>query len=306
MNNLKTLILGLSFLLIFQACKQKPQSAPPIDTWREGSATFAADESFQPIVDQEEYVFTALNPKAKPTITYRSENDVLRLLLNDSVRVALLSRDLDSNELRILEKRKLTPSVGEFAIDGVVLIVNKVSNDTTITVNEIKKMLNGQAKTDKNIVFDNEGSSLLRYLKDLSGNNDFKLKNIFALKSNKELIKYVSTHPNAIGITSFCWMDEPDSDYAGAAKYVKIVAVRDENNKKYGTQYFKPSQTSFDLKQYPLSRSLFIINCTDKMGLGAGFEMFLLSEKGQRIILESGLLPARIPGREISIKKSFN
>jgi len=304
-NKLKFLALGLLSLSLLQACKQKAKT-PYNDTWLTGSAKFAADESFQPIVDQEEYVFKALNTKANPEIIYRPENEVVRLLLSDSVRVAILSRGLDSDEMRVLKARNLTPAVSRFAIDAVVLIVNKVSNDTTITVSVIKKMLNGQAKTDKNIVFDNPNSSLVRYLKDFSGNKEFKQKNIFALKSNKEVIKYVSTHPDAIGITGFSWLDDPDSDYKNAVDNVKIVAVKDEDNKEYATQYFKPSQTSLSLKQYPLSRSLFIVNCTDRMGLGTGFANFMTSDRGQRIIMESGLLPDNIPEREITIKKSFN
>ena len=84
------------------------------------------------------------------------------------------------------------------------------------------------------------------------------------------------------------------------------MAVRDEDNKKYATTYFKPSQTSLSLKQYPLSRGLFIVNCTDRQGLGTGFASFITGERGQRIIMESGLLPDEIPGREISIKQSLN
>ena len=305
MKKFKFLAIGLAGILLAQACKQKPKPTYN-DTWLTGDAKFAIDESFQPIVNQELYMFKALNAKADPQVTYKPENDVLRLLLADSVRVAILSRDLDSSEIKVLKTRNLTAAVSRFAIDAVVLIVNKTSNDTTITVSEIKKMLNGQAKTDKNIVFDNPGSSLVRYLKDLSGNNDFKLKNLFALKSNKEVIKYVAEHPDAIGITGFSWLDDSDSDVKDAASSVKIVAVKDEDNKKYANQFFKPSQTSLALKQYPLSRGLFIVNCTNRMGLGSGFTSFVTGERGQRIIMESGLLPDEIPGREISIKKSLN
>jgi phosphate transport system substrate-binding protein len=93
-------------------------------------------------------------------------------------------------------------------------------------------MLNGTAKTDKSIVFDNPNSSLVRYLKHLSGNKELKQKNIYALSSNKEVIKYVSEHSDAIGITGFSWLNDPDKDYAAAVDKVKIVGVKDENSKK--------------------------------------------------------------------------
>ena len=232
----------LLFFLGIQACKPKTNIPAYNDTFSSGDAKFAADESFEPIVDAENYVFKALDPKANPGIVYRSENDVVNLLLQDSVRVVIISRDLDSNEVKVLKTRNLTPVVSKFALDAVTLIVNKSSNDTLISVDEIKKMLNGQTKTDKNIVFDNPGSSLVRYLQQLSGNtNNFKLKNIFSLKSSKEVIKYVSTHPGTIGFTGFNWLDDPDADYADAVNNIKIMCVKDEGNKKYAGQYFKPS-----------------------------------------------------------------
>jgi phosphate transport system substrate-binding protein len=301
MNKLKIATLGFVFMLALQACKPKP--AAYSDTISEGTAKFAADESFEPIVDEENYIFKALDPKANPQIIYKPENDVVRLLLQDSVRVAIMSRELDSDEIKVLKTKNLIPSISRFAIDGVAVIVNKASNDTTITVAAIKKMLNGEAKSAMNIVFDNPNSSLVRYLKTLAGVTDFKLKNIFALKSNKEVIKYVSTHPDAIGFTGFNWLDDPDKDYADAVNNIKIVGVKDEDNKKYATEYYKPSQVTLSLGQYPLKRNLYIINCTGRQGLGSGFEMFLNSDRGQRIVLSSGLLPSTMPGREIEIKR---
>ena len=293
-------------VVLLQACKQKPKAKPPGDGWHSGAAKFAADESFGPIVEQEAYVFTALNRLAKPSIIYKDENAVVQLLLNDSVRMVMLSRDLDSSERNVLKTRNLIPEVNSFAIDAVTLIVNKMSNDTLITVGQLKKILTGQAKSDKNIVFDNQGSSLIRYFRTLCGVNEFKPKNIFALKTNKEVIEYVSKNPTAIGVTSYSWIDDPDNDYADAVKNVKVMAVKDESDKKYGKQYFKPNQSTLYLKQYPFRRSLFIVNCTGRMGLGTGLAMYMTSDRGQQIILNSGILPESIPEREITIKRKFN
>jgi phosphate transport system substrate-binding protein len=295
----------LVLFTVFDACRQKAKPVEQRDSVVSGTVKIAVDESLQPIVDEEAYVFEHLNPKARPDILYRPENGVLSLLLNDSVRVAFLSRDLTIDEKKILTDRTLPPVVDRFAIDAIALIVNQASNDTLITVNEIKKMLNGQARTTTNIVFDNPNSGLVRYLKQFSGNKDFKQKNIYALKTNEEVIKYVSQHPQAIGITGFGWLNDPDADYADAVKKVKIVAVKDENSKDAPGQYFKPSQNTLALKQYPLTRDLYVVNCTGKMGLGSGFTYFVLGERGQRIILESGILPDSIPEREINITHNY-
>lgn len=295
------IVLCVSLLMAFQACKRKTVKQNT-DTFMTGTTSFLVDESLAPIIDEEAYVFKAIYDKADPKMVYKPESELLRLLLKDSITFAIMARDLTPQEKKVMADHTLPSDVNKFAIDAVTLIVNEASNDTTITLSAIKNMLNGKTKTDKNIVFDNPNSSLARYLKDLSGNQKLAGKNIFALKTNKEVINYVSQHPQAIGIIGFGWLNDPDSDYAAAVKKVKIVAIKDDVNKN-DAGFTKPSQETLALKQYPLTRSIYIINCTGRQGLGSGFAGFLLSDRGQRIVLKSGLLPEAIPGREINIIK---
>lgn len=299
-SNLSLLLFGVVFLSAFSACKRATPAKNYNDTYTSGSLQFVSDDSFEPIVAQELYVFKNDNPDANPVPIYKSENEAVKLLLADSVRFALLSRDLTPDEKSVITQHNLPTVTTKFASDAIAIIVNESSADTATSVTEIKKMLRGEANTDRSIVFDNPNSSLVRYLKQLSGQNEFKQKNIYALKSNKEVIEYVSKNPGAIGITGFSWLDDPDADYADAAKKVRILAVKDENSKT-PNQYYKPSQTTLFLKQYPLQRSLYVVNCTGRKGLGMGLELFIAGDKGQRIILRSGLLPAILPEREISI-----
>ena len=305
-NSLKIIIACFIVLIAFATCKRKPaKKIDNTDTATTGTAKFVVDESFEPILDQEQYVFRSLYTETKPVFVYKNENDLLRMLLNDSIRTAIMSRELKPSELTILKNRTLSPEVTRFASDAVAIIVNAGSTDTLLTVNEVKALLRGTAMTDKNVVFDNPNSSLVRYLKDLSGNQELKQKNVYALSTNKDVVTYVSKHPNAIGIVGYSWLNEPDADYAEAASKVQIVGVRDESNTKYGKQYFKPSQETLALKQYPLSRSLYVINSTGRPnGLASAFTDFLKGERGQRIILKSGLLPESIPPRDINIVKN--
>jgi phosphate transport system substrate-binding protein len=314
-NNLTTstalfLAIALGVFLLSQSCKHKikrdKQGNALADTLAADTAKIVVDESFQPIVDEELYIFKASYPNLHPEVTYAPENDAIALLLNYKAEVAVLSRDLNAQEARALNERKFKPVVSRFAIDAVALIVNKASNDTTITLSEIKKMLNGDTKQDKNIVFDNPNSGLVRYLKDITGNTAFKQKKIYSLKSNKEVIKYVSEHPDAIGITGFSWLNDPDKDYADALDKVKIMSVKDDVNKGAPVGFFSPSQNTLALKQYPLSRNLYVLDCSGKIsGLGRQFAAFLVSDRGQMIILKSGLLPDSIPSRQISINKKI-
>jgi phosphate transport system substrate-binding protein len=303
--NLKLVVLGVYFSVCLFSCSRQKENKAASERFTSNKSKVVVDEAFRPIVDEELYIFKALDSLVHPTVIYTTENDAVNILLADTARVAILSRDLTPAEYKVLNDRTLKPVVNRFAINAIALIVNQASNDTNITVSEIKKLLNGDTKQDKNIVFDNPNSGLVRYLKEFSGNTTFKQKNIYALESNKEVINYVSQHPEAIGITDFSWLNDPDQDYAAAVQKVKIVNVKDDGPKSTSNQYFSPSQNTMALKQYPLTRNLYILNCTGNFGLGKKLESFLESDPGQRIILKSGLLPDLIPSRRINITQKI-
>jgi phosphate transport system substrate-binding protein len=56
---------------------------------------------------------------------------------------------------------------------------------------------------------------------------------------------------------------------------------------------------------YPLTREIYVINTEPRVGLATGFAAFLASERGQRIILKSGILPNTQPYRIIEVKDHF-
>ena len=68
-----------------------------------------------------------------------------------------------------------------------------------------------------------------------------------------------------------------------------------------GEASFLPTQNDIAEKKYPLARDLYIINCQGYSGLGMGFASFIGGDIGQRIILKSGLVPVRTPGRKLLI-----
>ncbi|MGI4020794.1 MAG: PstS family phosphate ABC transporter substrate-binding protein [Janthinobacterium lividum] len=301
LNSLR-LFAFVSFIIVFSSCNQSENTT---DQFTSGRYQFVFDESLSPILDQELYVFKSIFTDAKPDVVYKPENKVLDLILNKKAGFAVMGRTLDSKEVKLLNNRNLPPIIDKVAVDAISIIVRKDSPDSTMLLSEVKKLLGKNNKSTRSLVFDNPNSSILNYLKNLSGVEQLEQKNIYALKNSKEVINYVAAHQNAIGFISYSWLTEPDNDYTEAAKNIKLVGIGNENLKNKSIEYFKPTQSSIALKQYPLTRSVYVIDCTGKVGLGTGFAAFLQSERGQKIILKSGLLPELMPKREINIKKDF-
>src|SRR5690606_22277425 len=107
--------------------------------------------------------------------------------------------------------------------------------------------------------------------------------------------------PHAIGVIGINWIAQPSMEVADYVKDIQVLGVKNQPGKNGGDDYYKPTQTNLALGKYALARDLYLINCQGVRGLGLGFSAFLAGERGQRIILKSGLLPDSIPAREINI-----
>ncbi|MFN3316619.1 MAG: phosphate ABC transporter substrate-binding protein, PhoT family, partial [Raineya sp.] len=62
-----------------------------------------------------------------------------------------------------------------------------------------------------------------------------------------------------------------------------------------------PSQSAFAKNIYPLRRECYVLVKGGRIGLAHAWATFISQEIGQRIILKAGLLPAKIPPREIEM-----
>jgi hypothetical protein len=68
---------------------------------------------------------------------------------------------------------------------------------------------------------------------------------------------------------------------------------------------FKPWQAYLALKEYPLIRDVYVILTDPRQGLASGFTGFLTSDRGQRIILKAGIVPATQPVRIVNVKEKW-
>ena len=126
--------------------------------------------------------------------------------------------------------------------------------------------------------------------------------NFYALKSNSEVIDYVSKNKGAIGLVSVNWIADDDDPATRAFKSkIKIAAVSHPYLSP-GT-YSMPDQGSIYDKSYPFTRTVYLVSRETFRGLASGFVTFFAAEQGQRIVLKSGLVPATMPIRLVQIKK---
>jgi phosphate transport system substrate-binding protein len=292
-------LLGL--IVVVFACNQNNKNVKRDETILKGSTSVLVDETLLPIVASQVEVFESLY-EAKIKINAKSEAETILALSKDTSKIAILSRKLNPEEEKVFSSKKITPRTTVFATDAIAFIANQRNKDTLIALQEVVNFLKGLPNTKiKGLVFDNPNSSTVRFMKELAGIKELPSKDIFSFKTNDEVIQFVSENDGMIGVVGVNWLMEPSLKMRPIVDKINILSVKGIGK----TDYFAPTQNNLAEKKYPLARDLYIINCQGYSGLGMGFASFIAGEVGQRITLKSGLLPVKMPGRNIKIRKQI-
>ncbi len=297
-------LLSAAMLLMICSCSNKPPGKP-LDTTTSGTISVSVDNTFEPIIRRELEMFKYDVPDGHITPLFRPEADVLNDLFRDSVKVAFTTRKLTLPEEKIFTEKKIEVHQNIIARDALALIVNHDNSDSTFTMSDLRKVFTSEMLTwnqhkkggipgDIQLVLDNNRSSAGRYIQEIAGSGALKGKNIFSLKKNTEVIEYVKTHKNALGVIGVNWISEKaDSVTNSFLSNIRVVALAPDRSEKGAGQYYKPFQAYIAQGFYPMTRNMYVISVETHPGLGSGFAYFINSDKGQRIILKSGIVPAQ-------------
>lgn len=283
-----------------------PNENAPTDTPAKGEITVAVDESFQNILDAEKYAFEQGYKYTKINVVYKPETEAINMMLNDKARLVVVARELTEKEKKVFEDDRTVYRSYKFAGDALALITNKTNKDTLITVKDVEALMKGKIKKwsefskggnsqEVVLVFDNSNSSNLTFLMDKFGISKKDKVPFFAMKSNKEVIAYVKSHKNAIGVIGTNWISDGDDPASlGFIKDINVMSVTDKANPTK-EDYYQPFGYNLALKKYPLTRVIKCILKESHMGLGTGFINYMCMDQGQLIVLKGGLLPLTRP-----------
>lgn len=315
-RNTSYILVGLALAACsFSSCNRGNKSGRT-DTYSSGAISFASDESFSPIIDEEVSLFQYTYKDAKLTPIYTNESDAITMLLNEKICLAVTARDFRPKELQSLKDKGFLPQSQKLCYDGLALIVNKANPDTCISVRDLARILRGEvtkwselnpksANEDILVAFDNRKSSTVHYAEDsILGGKPITNPNIWATKKTADVITYVEKTPTAIGIIGSNWLnDQRDTTNLTFKKNVRTMSVS-RLDKATPANSWKPYQGYIYNGNYPLVRTIYVLLNDPLRGLPWGFKNFMASYQGQLIILKTGLLPAygNITIRDVKIK----
>ena len=200
-------------------------------------------------------------------------------------------------------------------MDALAFITHKKNPVSNLLFHELENIFSGRIASWKlldasikngssqdtalTIVFDNEKSCNVRMLKEkLLNGGDFP-DNCYAVKTNPEVVDFVSKNKGALGIIGVNWISDEDDTLTRS--FLDKVNVLGISSKEDPGTYFQPYQAHVYTGEYPFCRDVYIINREGRTGLGTGFAAFVAGEKGQLIILKAGMVPATQPIRMVQI-----
>ena len=210
---LSYIFVGLTLSVsLLSSCLNRKSKDSRTDTYSSGAISFASDESFSPVIEEERELFEFTYPDAKLSPVYTNESDAINKLLKGKVFMAITSRDFTKAELESLKANKQFPRSIKFAYDGLALVQNKTNTDSCISVDNIRKIFKGEITKWSQIyphskmgvitvVFDNPNSSAVHYVEDsILGGKPITNKNVAAVKKTEDVIKYVEQNLSLIHI----------------------------------------------------------------------------------------------------------
>ncbi len=306
------IILAATALLALTACGNKK----PSENWlTSDDVSVAIDETFRPIMQEEAETFALKHPEAAMFPYFCSEDSAIRMLVNDSVRLCVATRRLTDRELDIVSSHTLKALHSQIATDAFALIVNKNNSDSLITLPEIKKIVSGEItrweqlshssrKGELKLVFDNSGSSTVRFMRDSLCNGKELSGNLFAQGSNLAVIDAVRENPDIIGVVGTNWLKGKEDSVLTSFRNLDINVMKVSRIGGNGEFFCRPFQYYIATGEYPLLRSVYVI-CTDprSTSMTKNFYFFLKGQRGQLIICNnSQMLPrTQVQVRDVSI-----
>jgi phosphate transport system substrate-binding protein len=304
----------LSLVIFVAGCRNTKKEVPV--SMVTGKGTIAADEALLPLINAELDVFHSQYAFADIDCKFGSEYDAINLLLQEKVRLAIVSRPLNHKEIDFFKSKEIYPESIPLAYDAIAVITNPENTIKFLSTWQIAGILSGQIVNWSQIensgkkgsikqILDAESSGIIRSLVDSLQLHE-KISGDFVFTgSNKSIVESVASDVNAIGFIGYNWISEGENlKVQENLKKVNLIAVSgkqiaDETNS------FKPTLSSLFNLEYPLIRKIYAIYADTSPALARGFLAHLTSDRGQKIIYRMGLKPENDFQRLIKINKDY-
>ncbi|MHC1598032.1 MAG: phosphate ABC transporter substrate-binding protein [Candidatus Methanofastidiosia archaeon] len=267
------LIIGTLFVSLITGCITGGEDTNEDGLY--GTLSLAGSTTVQPIASAASEEFMALHPNVIITIQGGGSGTGITQVAQGTVDIGNASRDLKD-----VEREQYEDLVANaIAADGIAVIVNPSNPVSELSMEQIKKIFTGEITNwsqlgwvDKSIVvvIREDGSGTRSSFEEIVHKKVEPTSSALQKSSNGSIKMTVAQGPYAIGYVGLGFIDDTISDVL-----VDGVVASEE--------------TIVD-GSYPISRLLYMFTKGQPIGLEKEFIEFILSPRGQELVVEEGFV----------------
>ena len=244
--------------------------------------------------------YKTVNPDLAIAVTGGGSGTGISALINGTVDIANASRKMKAKEMEAAEKNDHKPVEFIVGYDALAVYVHKDNPIESVTLEQLAEIYgeNGETVSWSQIgitmpggqdeivrVSRQNNSGTYAYFKEtvLGKEREFKLGSLDQ-HGSKDVVDLVAHTPGAIGYSGLAY----------ATPNVKMVPVLDAN----GVAVSPTVATASD-GTYPIARPLFMYTLGEPQGDVKAYMDWILSDVGQKIIVDKGYAPAKPKERRL-------
>jgi phosphate transport system substrate-binding protein len=216
-------------------------------------------------------------------------------MINGTADVAMASREMEPKEIQQMKAKGADPNEIIVARDAVAVVINPSNPVSKLTMDQLSDIYTGKITNWKQLGGKDQPIVALSRDKN-SGTHVYFLEHVLRhgnAKGPEEYASEVLMMPSSQAIADEVKTNQAAIGYFGLGylnkKAQKPVAVA----KSAGSAYVEPSEKTVLSGQYPISRPLYLYTNGKPKGSIAKFVDFVLSSKGQSLVLKEGFVPLK-------------
>lgn len=283
------LAAALSGLL---GCSPRPEPEPVEDSVTSGRIkVVCAPEAFG-VVSRAAAAFDSLYPEARVEVERGSSRDAIGALFAARAQVAVITRELETEERAAAVRGGLDLEGFRYARDAVRIVVHPSNPVQNLTLDDLRGILRGRIRSweavggrdaEPVVVVQPPGSEVTRhFLQEVLGEEPITVPAL-TVGSDSAVAAAVRREPRAMGYVTMAAGVE-------GLGLVRLAALK-------GLPYWKPDPEAIHRGEYPMTRYHTMYVRTGESRLAAGFVTYVTNIEGQRMVRDAGLVPTAVPVR---------
>jgi phosphate transport system substrate-binding protein len=239
--------------------------------------------------------FMAENPRTAIAVLGGGSGTGIAGLINGTCDIANHSRPMKSSEEDLCRRRGVDYRTFVVAIDGLSVIIHKNNPVNELPMDTIGAIYRGEITNWKDVggpdmtisLYGRQSNSgtFVFFQEHVLGNQDYA-DTMKRMNGNAQIVEGVMNDKAAIGYVGVGYIVDSRTGQSNPELTVLNVS-KDEDSKSF-SPLDKESVNSGD---YPVSRPLFMTSSGAPRGVVVDLMKYILSEKGQKVIVEEGFFP---------------